>query len=139
MIDITNSRYRVSIKAIIFNEKNEFLLCKEENGMRDFPGGGIDLWETPQTCLHREIKEEMWLEVTLIDSRPLCFVAVKNNGSEKMPFVANLCYRIEVKNLDITPSDECVAIWFFTKEKILSLDTFNTVSAIADQLDLLDM
>jgi len=139
MIDLTNSRYRVSIKAVIFNKNNEFLLCQESNGMRDFPGGGIELWETPQACLHREIQEEMWLEVISIDPRPLCFVAVKNNGSEKRPFVANLCYRIAVKNLDIAPSDECISFWFFTKESIKSLDTFSPVPAIVEQLDLLDI
>lgn len=31
--------YRISIKALILDEFGKFLLCREDNGKWDFPGG----------------------------------------------------------------------------------------------------
>jgi len=36
-MEIKQSWYRISIKAIIYNEKREFLLTKENNGTWDLP------------------------------------------------------------------------------------------------------
>jgi hypothetical protein len=36
---IPNCFYRVSAKALILDENQRFLLAKEDNGYRDFPGG----------------------------------------------------------------------------------------------------
>jgi len=51
--------YRVSAKALIYNENKQFLLIQEKKGIRDFPGGGIEYGETPQEAIKRELSEEM--------------------------------------------------------------------------------
>lgn len=53
-----NTFYRVSIKAIIRNDKGEVLLVKEEGGSWSLPGGGMDHGETPEQALAREMVEE---------------------------------------------------------------------------------
>ena len=55
-MEVPECFYRISIKALVLNEtKDKFLICQEENGMWDLPGGGLD-WETkPQEDLQREI------------------------------------------------------------------------------------
>ena len=52
--------YRASIKAIIRNEKNEVLLCKEkgQHGAWNLPGGGMEHGETIEQALKREMFEE---------------------------------------------------------------------------------
>jgi|GEM_PF-931201 len=50
--------YRVSIKAIIRNNKGEILVVKEKGSSWSFPGGGLDHGETLHQALKRELYEE---------------------------------------------------------------------------------
>lgn len=57
---IPNNFYRVSIKALILNKaRTKFAAVLEDNGYWELPGGGLDWGESPETCLRREILEEM--------------------------------------------------------------------------------
>ncbi len=51
--------YRVSLKAIIRNDKGEVLLVKEKGGNWSLPGGGMDHGETVEQALAREMFEEV--------------------------------------------------------------------------------
>lgn len=55
-----NAFYRVSLKAIIRNDKGEVLLNKEDDSTTwSLPGGGWDHGETEHEALARELKEEI--------------------------------------------------------------------------------
>jgi 8-oxo-dGTP pyrophosphatase MutT (NUDIX family) len=54
-----NTFYRVSIKAIIRNDKNEVLVVKEKGSAWSFPGGGMDHGEAIHDALKRELYEEV--------------------------------------------------------------------------------
>lgn len=55
-----NTFYRVSLKAIIRNDKGEVLVVKESGSdCWSFPGGGIDHGETELDGLRRELEEEI--------------------------------------------------------------------------------
>ena len=121
-MEIKEAWYRISVKALIYNDKWEFLLCKESNGVWDFPGGWLDHWEKPDVCIKRELQEEMWLEVTEISNTPKYFVTAHRPESKSRPWIANVFYEVKVKDLNFTPSDECVEIWFFNKESINNIN-----------------
>lgn len=57
-----------AVAAIIYNEKEEILFTRRAfdpaKGTYDLPGGFIDLGETAEEAVKREIKEELNLEVT---------------------------------------------------------------------------
>lgn len=53
-----NTFYRVSLKAIIRNEKGHVLLVKENGSKWSLPGGGMDHEEPFEKALAREIYEE---------------------------------------------------------------------------------
>ncbi|MFK7780582.1 MAG: NUDIX hydrolase [Candidatus Gracilibacteria bacterium] len=124
---IKQSWYRISAKALIYNEKGEFLLCKEDNGTWDFPGGGLDHGEGIDICLKRELKEEMGLTVTSINNKPKYFITANKPISKTRPWIANIFYEVKVKDLNFIQSDECVEIGFFDIKMAGKLDTLINV------------
>ena len=108
--------YRVSVKALIFDEEKRFLLVKEDNGFWELPGGGLDFGENPQEGIKRELLEEMGVKTTFIAEKPSYFLTTKNF---KNIHIANILYETKIENLNFTPSAECVEIKFFTKEEVL--------------------
>lgn len=115
--EIPNCYYRVSIKALIYNDEGKFLLVKEAKGVWEFPGGGLDFGEEAHAGLRREINEEMNLEIETISEHPTHFLTFKNRIGV---WVSNVFYKVTLKSLDFTPTDECVEIKFFNKEEVLA-------------------
>jgi 8-oxo-dGTP pyrophosphatase MutT (NUDIX family) len=56
-----NAFYRVSVKALIFNEKNEVFAVHEGEDWT-LPGGGLDHGEEPLVALKRELYEEAFID-----------------------------------------------------------------------------
>lgn len=115
--------YRISIKALILDENGRFLLCREDNGKWDFPGGWYEFDDkNPWEAIAREIKEEMGLEVMNVSDAPSYFVTAQHKRGFQ---IANVFYKTTVKDLNITPSDECQEVQFFTTEEALQKELFN--------------
>lgn len=133
-MNIENAWYRISAKALIYNDDWKFLLCKERSGSWDLPWGWLDHGEDAHDCLRRELKEEMWLEVIDINPSPKVFVTAYKPQSSTRPWISNICYEVNVKNIDFTPSDECIEIWFFSAEEIKNIDVIPNVREVAEEL-----
>jgi 8-oxo-dGTP pyrophosphatase MutT (NUDIX family) len=58
--------YRVTAKALIFDESGRLLVLKNDNGNPELPGGGWEHHESFDVCLHREIQEELGAEVVSV-------------------------------------------------------------------------
>ena len=123
--------YRVSIKALVFNEDGEILLCQEKNGKWDMPGGGIDHGETPQEALKREVMEEMGVEVSEVSNSPSMFLSVLTDLGF---WTANILFQAKIKNLKITPSDECQSVGFYSLDAIANLNTYRNVQKMREQI-----
>lgn len=120
----SNTFYRTSIKALIFDEKKKILLAKDSGENRwDLPGGGMDWGETPQTCLVREIQEEMGIPVTWIADHPSYFYSGKN----REVWFTYTIYEAKLEHFSFTPSDECIDVGFFTLEEAKEKELWSNV------------
>lgn len=133
-MEIKEAWYRISVKALIYNEKGEFLLCKESNWTWDIPGWWLEHWEKYDKCLNRELQEEMWLDVIWISKSPNYFITAHKPNSKSRPWVGNICYEVKVKDLYFTPSDECIEIRFFSPEEIKNINTIVNVAELVKQM-----
>lgn len=129
MTTIPENFYRTSIKALILDAEWRFLLNKEANWEQELPGWWLDFGETPATCLEREIKEEMWLDVIYVSSEPKYFTATQHT---KWHRIANILYEVKVNNLDFTPSDECTEVRFFTADEAKKENIFKNIEAFTN-------
>jgi ADP-ribose pyrophosphatase YjhB (NUDIX family) len=133
-MEIKNGYYRLSVKALILDEtRTKFLLAQKDNGKWELPGGGLDWGESPQDGVIREIKEEMGLVVTSVASQP-CYLTTAQRDSDKT-WTSNVLFETTLEHLNFTPSSECVALKFVSKEEALELNLFITVREFLKQFD----
>ncbi len=57
--DRTDYLFRISLKAVIYNDEGKLLVVKEHGLNWGLPGGGMDHGETFETALARELAEEV--------------------------------------------------------------------------------
>jgi 8-oxo-dGTP diphosphatase len=131
MIEIDNKLFQVSVKGLYFNDEGKLMMIQEDNGKWELPGGRIEKGEEILECLARECKEELGLEVTILEKQPFIAYSVVDHAGVARIF---LCYKIEFSSLDFTPNEECRAINFFSKEEIKDLDSFPQVLKIVNYL-----
>lgn len=69
-----------------------------------------------------------------VSKDPKCFITAFKESSKSRPWIANICYSVEVKNLDFRPSDECVEIGFFDNESIRNINTIVNVVEVFKEI-----
>lgn len=124
--------YRVSVKSLILDEQNRFLLAKEPDGKWDIPGGGLEFGENPIIALRREILEELGLVLTILETKPMYITTYNKQGTDA--WMANIFYKSSLSSLDFKPSDECIELQFFSTSQALNLKNNGGVNAIAKEL-----
>jgi ADP-ribose pyrophosphatase YjhB (NUDIX family) len=92
-----NTFYRVSVKALIKDEKERILIIKENQGTWSLPGGGLDFGEDAIDGVKRELKEELGVDDVKVKDvkcvKTLDFV-------EKNAWLMWIVYEVELKNTD---------------------------------------
>ena len=124
--------YRVSVKGLVRDSDGRILLAKEDNGMWDLIGGGLEHNEDPVDGLKREIMEETGLEVSHVSSSPKYFLTADRYGHDD--FTANIIYEVKLKNLNFVPSDECQELRYFTLRDIKDTILYPNVTKLIDIL-----
>ncbi|WP_254536883.1 NUDIX hydrolase [Halomarina litorea] len=101
----------VSQKAILFGPDGRLLVLREADGDWEFPGGRIDRGEAVMPALHRELREETGLSVTV--GGPV-HTAVRKRHDRGKFFVY---YRCATDEADVTLSEEHVDSEWTTPER----------------------
>ncbi len=103
------SNYRVSLKALIYDEAGRILLVKEKHDHWELPGGGPDHGETPEEALRRELYEELGVEVASFSPEP-AFVWFLHIGARNR-YACWLTYEVVIKG-EPTTTDHTSAVEF---------------------------
>lgn len=127
--NVPEAFYRVSVKGLILDDQNRFLLCKEDNGYWGIPGGGLDHGESFEEGFKREIMEEMGLEVEWFDESPYFVVNCTSLGNSF--WMCHVIYKAKLKSLDFTPSNECLEIKFFGPDDIETHNVYANAKDLA--------
>lgn len=110
--------YRVSLKALIFDDQNRLLVSQDSKGEWEIPGGGWDHAEEYQACLVRELNEEIGANIK--DIGPLLFFyrSETKHGHPKL----SLAFRVWLDATPLNPQgDDLVATKFVTKQEFIKL------------------
>ncbi len=111
----------VGVGAAIFNNKGQLLImlrgkkAKNERGTWEIPGGSVEFNETFEQALKREVKEEIGVEIEIIELLGICDHIIP---SEKQHWVAPtfICKIIKGKP-KIKEKDKCEKLDWFTLEE----------------------
>lgn len=129
--------HRVTIKGLCVRDGKLLLIRESEalSGKWELPGGGLDFGEDIRLGFAREIEEEMGLTLRKMDTRPMYAWPHRYDGNKRglewfYSFV--VAYRIEFEHLDITPTDECAEVAFFSKEEMAGLKLSGQVTDLAN-------
>jgi len=84
----------IKVACAIIAIDHKFLVVQRSESMNlplkwEFPGGKIELNETEEECVLREIEEELNIEVTLVKRLTSSFFEYPNIAIELIPFLAN--------------------------------------------------
>jgi mutator protein MutT len=109
-------RFPVSVKGIVYQD-NKIVLLKNERDEWELPGGKLELGESPEVCVVREIEEELGLTAQtgpLLDAwvyhiREGVDVLILTYGCHPTPFAT------------VTHSPEHKAVGLFSPEEIPTL------------------
>ena len=106
--------HRTVVVGLVWNDRRELLFCRMDPqrgvfpGQWGFPGGGIEPGETIADALHRELREELGIEVDGV--QPAFFKDCLHpklfpDGSQKLLYMIFLVFhcRAQTEELDLNP------------------------------------
>lgn len=135
--DFPDCFYRVTIKGLCVRD-GKLLMIRESEGLNggkwELPGGGLDFGNDVKTDFSREVTEEMGLTVAKMSERPFYVWTWKYVDRRSIDWFYScvLAYRVEFDHLNITPSEECEEIKFFSKEELKSLKLSGQMTPLPD-------
>jgi ADP-ribose pyrophosphatase YjhB (NUDIX family) len=110
--------YRVSVKALVFDDQQRLLVFQDSRGKWELPGGGLEHGEDLRAGLARELFEEMQVSPSQIGPVEFVYSCLSDKGFYKL----SIAMVAELESHDFVPSaDDLVAAKFVTKAEFIAL------------------
>lgn len=115
----------ISVGTVIYNDEGKIFMAlrgdhaRNEPGLWEFPGGGLEFMEKFEDALQRELQEEHGVTVEIVET-----IAIGNNiiEKEKQHWVAPLFLcRITEGTPRVMEPDKCKEIGWFSVQDIKSM------------------
>ena len=116
--EIPSTYYRVSVKALIFDDQRRLLVCRDKFGEWEVPGGGWEHDESLEECVVRELAEEVLAKVVSVGPLQFCYRGFTQRGVLKL----SLAVEAQVESRQFTPTDDNLA-----EARFVSKDEFTTL------------
>ena len=134
LAEIGTCLYRVSVKAVIINERREILCVQEDREMWwGLPGGGLEYGENYIDALRRELTEELSVPSSQITIEPDIIMFANEEVYAHLPRV-QFYVRCHLHTSDIKAADDIQAIGWFTAEQLSGLKLSTSMPPIMPQL-----
>lgn len=124
--------YRVTAKAIIYDDHGRLLVLKTAKGQWELPGGGWEHDEAYHQCLAREIQEELGVKVKVIS--PVTFIYRGHNrdkGFETLRIVS----KVQLESFDFDYGDDMQSAQFVTREQFMDMDWTTNEGSILEHMN----
>ena len=110
------------VNAVIFNKtKDKFLIIKRKAGIHAgkwaFPGGIVEIGESLENALKREIKEEVGLEIEKITNQISEYIYLRENNQKTF----GTCYVVKTKSKEVFPNNEILDFKWVDLEEFQNL------------------
>ncbi|WP_223583041.1 (deoxy)nucleoside triphosphate pyrophosphohydrolase [Sphingobacterium sp. GVS05A] len=85
----------LQVTCAIIQHANKILICQRSASMKlplkwEFPGGKIETGESKEECLHREIKEELHIDINIHSALTMVEHHYADFSLQLYPFVCSL-------------------------------------------------
>ena len=108
--------HKVSVAALVLNDRGQILLVNSPWRGWEYPGGLIEPGETFEAALRREIREEAGVEVEIERFVGICKNVEKN--------IVNIDFICRYVSGELTASEESTEVIWATAEQALEMITF---------------
>lgn len=118
--------YTQIVVLALIKQNNTFLFSLRHDPGSDYhnkwqiPGGGLEFAETPEQTLHREVREELGVEVKNIKLVP--FIDTKVRGNWQGIFISYVC-ELKDHTQQITLNEEASEYKWLTIQEIQNINT----------------
>lgn len=124
--------YRVTAKALVFDESQRLLVCHAGETW-EMPGGGWEHDESFEACLRREVQEELGVALKRTDNIAFLY----RGQSKKGYYTIRIAIPSELTSYDFIPGDGMDEARFVTREEFLHLNFARDEVVIKDYVDKL--
>ncbi|MFX0116033.1 MAG: NUDIX hydrolase [Candidatus Hodarchaeota archaeon] len=130
----------VSAHALTVHD-NRFLVIKRgappAKGLWSVPGGAIDLGETVEECLKREVLEETGIEIEVEEFLRYVDVILKEKATKNIQYhYVVLYFKALYISGELKPSSDAADAQWLTPNEIRQLPVTETLPKLLDQLKL---